>query len=234
MVETTSPEAIPAASAAQLSALADFLVHPRQTVTPWLAQSDPLPAAIKIAAVMLGIGASAAAALKVGKDIELSSIAFITVGTVAIWVLYGLFLHVCAYVAGARRGFRYTIAAYLYVIGFLQPVLVGVLWAIVWLFPDAISYREISIGLGGSGAAQVLTAGNFFSLPAVALYRLASGTVILFYFAACLAPAQGIGTMRSAVAAIISFAFFLIVFLVMSLASQLGLDFGLFKRLAFG
>jgi hypothetical protein len=94
---------------------------------------------------------------------------------------------------GARRGFRYTIAAYLYVIGFLQPVLVAVLWAIVWLFPDAVSYREISIGLGGSGAAEVLATGNFFSLPAVALYRLASGVLILCYFAACLVPAQGIG-----------------------------------------
>lgn len=223
-----------ASAATYLSALPDFLIRPRATLAPWLAEENPLPGAITVAGIMLGVGAGAAAALKLGQAIELSSIMFITAGTVAIWIVYGLFLHAFAYLAGARRGFRYTIAAYLYVIGFLQPVLVAILWAIAWVVPDAISYREITIGLGGSGAAGVLTAGNFISLEAAALYRVASGALILFYLAACLVPAQRIGALRASAAAIGSFLFFLVGFVVVNVVSQMGIDLGLFKRLAWG
>lgn len=217
-----------------LSALPEFLLHPRRTIAPWLDKENPITDAIKLAGAMLAIGAGAAAAIKLGHTIEASSISFITAGTVAIWMIYGLFLHVFAYIAGARRGFRYTVTAYLYVIGFLQPVLVAILWGIVWLLPGAVSYREITVGLGGSGAMGVLTSGNFVSADAAVIYRFLSGALILTYFAACLATAQRISLVRSSFAAIASCLFFFIVFLIMNLISQVGLDAGFFKRLSFG
>ena len=80
----------------------------------------------------------------------------------------------------------------------------------------------------------VLTSGNFVSAPAVAIYRFLSGVLILTYFAVCLATAQRISLVRSSIAAVASCLFFLIVFLLMNLLSQVGLDYGFFKRLSFG
>ncbi len=222
------------AAVALLSQIPDFLLHPRRTTTPWLENPNPLPRALKTAGALLVVSAAALAALKLDEPVELSSVVFVATGTVTVWILYGMFLHVFAFLTGARKGVKYTVAAYLYVIAFLQPLFTAALWGIVWLVPGGVSQRDITLGLGGSGSARAIVSGQFLSLESAVIFRLVSGLLILFYFAAVLIPAQQISWFRSALASSLSFLFFLASLGVLTLLSQLGLDYGFLMRLLFG
>jgi hypothetical protein len=140
---------------------------------------------------------------------------FLTVGTVAMWLGYAMFLHVFLWLLGARRGLPYTVSAYLYVMGFLQPVFVWALFLVSVFVPDAVTHRTVEASFGGSGAASVFEQGRLFGGDAVAYFRLASGLLILGYFAVAAAAAHRIAVWRGIVASITSFLFFTVGFFLL-------------------
>ena len=179
----------------RLQQLPQFIIHPRATFSEVFKHQADFAAAVIFAAGMLFIGISVAFVLRITDKIEISSPAYIYVGTIVIWVMYAIFLHVFAYILGARRGIEYTIAAYLYVISFLQPVFVLVFFALTKIFQGTADYREITAKtLGGSGLARtiVLAKGKFLGSDVAFYYRLISGILILSYFAIALSQAQRI------------------------------------------
>ena len=197
-----------------LAVVPDFLLSPRAKFEERFERENPFADAVPFAAVMFVLPAAAGAALGLASSIDGSSIAYISVGIVTSWLIYGIFLHGFAFLLGARRGVRNTLAAYLYVIGMLQPVLVVLLWAITWIAPGAVSFREIT-SFGGSGAAAIVASGNYLSFGWSAMYRCVAGVLILGYFAIALVPAQRITLLRSSLASLGSFIFFLAVYLTL-------------------
>ena len=224
LVKEGYPRGITAAIVERLAQLPEFLIRPGKSFAACFKAEDPFPNAVAFAAVMFSVGIAASAAVGIGSSIELSHVTILTVGSVALWVTYAIFLHGFAFVFGARRGIKLTITAYLYVMGFLQPVFVLVVYAITWIVPGAVTYGHIRRGLGGSGAAEVIASGNFLSFDANALYRVVSGFLILFYFAIGLAKAHHISVFRSFAASGASAVFFLISLVVIHVASR---SFGL-------
>ncbi|MFL6655050.1 MAG: hypothetical protein ACJ8KA_09670 [Sulfurifustis sp.] len=200
-----------------LTRLPRFLIHPRATFADIFKSEPSLADAIVFAAVMTFIGIAVAFALKITAKIELSSIGFVYVGNVVLWIIYAVFMHGFAVLFGSERGIEYTIAAYLYAVGYLQPVLAILLFGLSQMTGTKVDYREIR-SLGGSGSALLLARGNFVPGNTVFLYRAIAGLLILIYFALALAEAQQIGLLRASLASAASllcwFVFFAIVYLI--------------------
>jgi hypothetical protein len=203
-----------------LALLPTVLLKPRSSFARLLASDRPLADAIPFALVLFVLSAAAGAALGLGSAIEASNVAYLAAGVVTAWVMYGIFLHGFAFVLGARRGMEYTIAAYLYVMAALQPVLVMVLSAVTWLAPGAVTMREIR-GLGGSGAGQAIAQGNFLDQGWDAAVRVLASLLILVYFGIALVPAQRISARRAILASALSFVFFLVIYLAISFVGAL-------------
>jgi hypothetical protein len=194
---------------------ARFLLKPGQYLRTHTQGDPPLAHAVGSATVLFAAGLLAAIAIGAAQQADASSSVFLTVGTVAMWLGYAMFLHVFLWLLGARRGLPYTVSAYLYVMGFLQPVFVWALFLVSVFVPDAVTHRTVEASFGGSGAASVFAQGRLFGGDAVAYFRLASGLLILGYFAVAAAAAHRIAVWRGIVASIASFLFFTVGFFLL-------------------
>jgi len=199
-----------------------FLRRPRQYLLTRTQREAPLAHAMVTAVVLFAAGLVAALTIGAARGAEISSAVFLSVGTVALWLGYAFFLHGFLYLIGARRGVPYTFAAYLYVMGFLQPVFAAALFLVTAFFPDAVDHRTVSVGFGGSMGANLVAEGRWFGGEAVEYFRVATGSLILSYFAVASAAAHRIATWRGAAASVTSFAFFVVAFFLLYLADSFG------------
>jgi len=184
-----------------LKELPQFLLAPARTYQERFASDSNLEAAILFAACMIFVGASTAYVLAAAGKVELSSLFFVYVGTVVLWIFYAMLMHGLALLAGATRGIQFTISAYLYVVGSLQPVLAVLLAGLSRVFQKKVEYRAIET-FGFSHVADVLAEGKFFSTSVTTAYRLISGTLIMVYFAIALMPAQHLSALSAASVAV--------------------------------
>ncbi len=217
MTETLSQkfiESVRKTLARELGRLLDILLHPRRSIREYAEAEAPLGDALVFAAVMLGIGSAMATVLGLAGSLGAASLAYQTVGMMAVWVLYALFLHGIAVLFGARAGARKTAVAYLYAVGALQPILVLLLVAIAWLVPEAVGYQEV-MRIGGMSGAASLVISEYVGLSseASAYYRAVGGVLIATYFSLGLAEAQRLSMVRAVFATLFSFAVFLALYL---------------------
>jgi len=199
-----------------------FLLNPRQYVLTRTQREAPLAHALVSATVLFAAGLVVALTIGAAKGAEASSALFLTVGTVLMWLGYALFLHAFLFLFGARRGLPYTFAAYLYVMGFLQPVFAAALFLVSAFFPDAVDHRTVSVGFGGSMGANLVAQGRWFGGEAVEYFRVATGGLILAYFAVASAAAHRIAVWRGVAASVASFVFFVVAFFALYLADSFG------------
>ncbi len=192
-----------------------FLSRPRSYVLTRTQKGPPLGQALASATVLFVAGLVAALAIGAAQDAELSTAILLTVGTVTLWLGYAMFLHLFSWLLGARRGLAYTVSAYLYVMGFLQPVFAWALFLVSVFVPDAVAHQTIAAGLGGSMSANLLAEGRFFAADAVALFRGASGCLILAYFAIAVAAAHRLPVWRGIAASVASLLFFVFAFVLL-------------------
>jgi TIR domain-containing protein len=210
-----------------------FLRAPGQYVLTRTQREAPLGHALASSTVLFLLGLVAAIAIGAAQRAEPASAIFLALGTVTLWLGYAAFLHVFSWFLGARRGLPFTVTAYLYVMGFLQPVFAGMLFLVTVFVPGAVKYQAVTLGFGGSGAAVVVGQGRLFAHDASLLFRTASGMLILGYFAVAVAAAHRIKLWRGLTASALSFVFFLAGFGVLLLLDQL-LAIGIITRLAAG
>jgi hypothetical protein len=210
-----------------------FLLRPRPYVLTRTQKGPPIEHALSSATVLFIAGLVAALAIGAAQDAELSTAVLLTIGTVTLWLGYAMFLHLFSWLLGARRGLAYTACAYLYVMGFLQPVFAWALFLVSVFLPDAVTHQTIAAGLGGSASANLLAEGRFFAADAVALFRAASGCLILGYFAVAVAAAHRIAIWRGIVASVASFTFFLFAFILLY-AVDAAAGLGIIQRLLRG
>lgn len=196
-----------------LTLLPEFLLHPGRFISERFQARAPLAQSISSALILSVLGVAASVAIGVTKQADVSSALFLSIGTITLWMGYAIFLHVFALAFGARRGFNFTITAYLYLMGFLQPVFVVTLWLITLFIPGSVTDRTIGV-YGGSGFAHLIAKGRFFSEDAANIYRGVSSILILTYFAITLSAAHKLRLWRGIAAAVLSFAFFFVVFFI--------------------
>jgi hypothetical protein len=194
-----------------LTLLPEFLLHPARFISERFQDRAPLAQSISSALIFFVLGVAASVAIGIEKQADLSSALFLSIGTITLWMGYAIFLHVFAVGFGARRGFNFTIAAYLYLMGFLQPVFVVTLWLLTLFVPESVTHRTIG-AFGPSGFAHFVAAGRFFSEDLANIYRAVSSVLILTYFAITLSAAHKLRLWRGIAAAVLSFVFFYVVF----------------------
>jgi hypothetical protein len=196
--------------------LPDFLVHPVRSFDQLFAAGADLKEAILFAAAMVFAGVAVSYVLNAARKIELSSVVYSYVGSVVLWMLYGLFLHVFVWLAGGHGGVRTTVAAYLYAMAILQPILPLVFFALGRVLQPKVERRSVWLTwtFGGSGAASGVYVGKkkFLTANVGVWFRLMSGVLILTYFAIAVACAHQMPLWRGALAALMSFVFFLVAF----------------------
>lgn len=208
-----------------LAQFPDFLVKPTRFFQARFERGSNLGDALLFAAIMAGIGFAVSVALRTGdKRLEVAATAWATLGNVTLWLMYAIFMHPFAFIAGARRGMTRTLAAYLYTISALQPVFIVALFAIQAVVPGAVQWQELKT-LGGSGAGQLIAEGNMLTDKAVTYYRAIGGIVILTYFAIGIAVGHRLAWWRCGLAVTGSLLFFVVGnFFVYLLASLTGLE----------
>jgi hypothetical protein len=197
-----------------------FLARPRQYVLSRTQRDAPVGHALASSTILFLVGLVAAMAIGARQGAAPDSALFLSVGTPALWLGYAVFLHLFIWMLRARRGVAYTLASYLYVMGFLQPVFAGALFLVTAVFPDAVTYRTVTAGFGGSMGSAVVAGGRWFGGDASTWFRVASGGLILGYFAIAVAAAHRIALWRGILASVLSFVFFTVAFGLLLLADQ--------------
>ena len=214
-----------------LTLLPKFLLHPARFISERFQDRAPLAQSISSALIFFGLGVAVSVAIGIEKQAEVSNALFLSIGRILLWMGYAIFLHVFAVVFGARRGLNFTIAAYVYLMGFLQPVFVVTLWLLTLLVPGSVTHRTIERVYGslfGPQFAHVVvnvTPERFFSENLVLIFRVVSGVLIMTYFAITLSAAHKLRLWRGIAAAVLSFAFFFVFFEIARVFSLLfGID----------
>ncbi len=201
-----------------LTDLPKFLLHPRITLAPRLDELEPVKRALLFSMGMVAVSFACASVLKVTAGPELTNLAYTTAGTVVFWFIYAWFLHGFVYVFGGRRGASRTIASYLYIAGFLQPIVVVLLYALTWISTEPVVFEDLTIG-GGSGVALFMVTGAHLNGDIALAFRAIVGALILGFMAIVLPVAQSLSVVRSVFAVLTSFVFFLVGFMILLILS---------------
>jgi hypothetical protein len=199
-------------------AVPELWLHPRRTYQSLLAEPESLERGLAFAGLMFAVSFAAAAALGVPGRLELSAIAYLTLGTVVLWFAYAILMHAFVYLVGGRKGVRSTVAAYLFTIGAVQPLLVLLLATVLLAFPESVTMRDIS-SFGGSGSGRLMVKGRLLDGDVALLLRAVSGLLIAFYFAPAVAAAQALSLVRASSAVLLSLLFWIAFYAIGALAA---------------
>jgi hypothetical protein len=201
-------------------AVPEIWLHPRRTYQGLLTEPAALERGLAFAGLMFAVSFAAAAAFGVPGRLEFSAIAYLTLGAVVLWFAYAVFMHAFVYLVGGRNGIRSTVAAYLFAVGAVQPLLVLLLGAVLLAFPESVNMRDIS-SLGGSGSGGLLASGRLLEGDVALTLRAVSGLLIAFYFAPAAAAAHSVSLARASLAVLLSFLFWLAFYVIGGLAAAL-------------
>jgi len=195
-----------------LESFPQFLGSPYETSRALLADGAGIGAAATYA-VGLTAGSYYASSLLNVKKASRESIKEFIVGTLFIWVVYALFVHLFVSLFGDSKGAPRTVSAYLYTIGSLQPVFFFILFIMGQAVPNGVIFKKewgqlMSLQAYGEPKEFLKVNGRVFSPTTTYVFRFTSSVLTFVYLGFSLAAAHQISFVSSFTASAVAYLLF--------------------------
>jgi hypothetical protein len=170
-------------------------------------------------AVGLTVASYFASSLLNLKKASRESIKQFIVGTLFIWIVYALFVHLFVSWFGESKGASRTVTAYLYTIGSLQPVFFFILFIMGQAVPNGVIFKSewsrVSSLQGYGRAKEFLRVnGRVFSPTTTYVFRFVSSVLTFVYLGFALAAVHEMSFVRSFAASAIAYLSFFVFYMV--------------------